>query len=266
VTEPAELLRLTCLALALWSAMTGLHLLAEGRVWQTGQALGWELLGQRRSRFYRSALLARVYAALSVRGLGAVLLALAAGLAVAPIGIATPVLLALLMLFIVLLALRTLADGASKIALIGAGGALLIALGLLLALPKLVFTGVLWSGGQLTLAYCSTGLAKLAIPAWRDGSALRGALSSYQWGERRVAALLDRRGVALAAAWAVILLEALFPLALFAPAGVLAAALAAMFALHLAIAAVMGINTYPWAFLSTYPAVWALGELARGVV
>jgi hypothetical protein len=266
MTEPAELLRLTSLALAMWSALTGLHLLAEGRVWQTGQALGWDLLGLRRSRVYGSALLEWIFARLSVAELGLALLALAIGLALVPVGAATPILLALLLVATALLALRTIADGAAKIALISAGGVLLMSLGLLLALPKLVLAGVLWSGGQLTLSYCTTGLAKLAIPAWRDGSALREALSSYQWGERRVAALLTRRGVALIAAWAVILLEAVFPLALFAPAGVLAAALVAMFALHLAIAAVMGINTYPWAFLSTYPAVWALGGLARGFV
>jgi hypothetical protein len=129
-----------------------------------------------------------------------------------------------------------------------------------------VLAGVLWSGGQAVIAYCTTGVAKLALASWRDGLALRAALSSYQWGEARTATLLARPGVALAAAWAVILLEALFPLALFGPAWLLAAALAAMFTLHLAIAVVMGINTYPWAFLSTYPAIWALGELARGVL
>lgn len=266
MSDPAALLRLICLALAVWAALTGLHLLAERRGWDAGQALGWDLLRLRRSRFYRARLLDGMFRGMTIRKLGAALLVLAAALVAVPIGSATPLILVLLMTAIALLALRTGADGASKIALIAATGGLLIALGQLLALPKLVLAGVLWSGGQAVLAYCATGAAKLAIASWRDGSALRGALSSYQWGEAQTAALLGKPDVAPVAAWAVILLEVLFPLALFAPAGVLAAALGAMFALHLAIALVMGINTYPWAFLCTYPAIWALGGLARGLL
>lgn len=266
MSDPAALLRLTCLALAAWAALTGLHLLAERRIWNKGQALGWDLLRLRRSRFYRFRVLGWLYQSFDVRSCGLALLCSAAGLIVVASGPGTPMVLGVLIALTALLALRIGADGASKIALIAASGALLVSLGLLFALPKLVLAGVLWSGGQLTLSYCTTGVAKLAIPGWRDGSALSGALSSYLWGEARTAALLERRGVAMAAAWAVILLEALFPLALFAPAGVLAAALAAMFVLHLAIAAVMGINTYPWAFLSAYPAAWALGELVRGLL
>ncbi len=266
MSDPVTLLRLTCTALAIWAAVTGLHLLAERRGWDAGQALGWDLLRLRRSRFYRARLLGGLFRLVTIRMLAVALLVLAAALIAVPIGIATPLLLAMLMAATALLALRTGADGASKIALVAATGGLLAALGLVLALPSLMLAGVLWSGGQAVLAYCTTGAAKLAIAGWRDGSALRSALSSYQWGEARTAALLERRGVAMVAAWAVILLEVLFPLALFAPAGVLAAALGAMFALHLAIALVMGINTYPWAFLSAYPAIWALGELARGLI
>ena len=95
---------------------------------------------------------------------------------------------------------------------------------------------------------------------------MRKALSSYIWGHRLPANLLRSNALALTLAWAVMLGEALFPLALLAPPEVLAAALGTMFLFHLATALFMGLNTYPWGFVTAYPAVFALSLWLRGLL
>jgi hypothetical protein len=56
-------------------------------------------------------------------------------------------------------------------------------------------------------------------------------------------------------AWSVMLAEAGAPLAVLLPAHGIALALVAGLAFHVANAACMGLNTFVWSFLATYPAV-----------
>jgi hypothetical protein len=61
----------------------------------------------------------------------------------------------------------------------------------------------------------------------------------------------------------VIVPEVLFPFALLLPPEGLAAVLGLFLLFHLTIAAAMGLNTYPLAFVAAYPATLMLGQWLR---
>ena len=178
----------TCTLLGLWGLLAGAQWLVDARAWRAGGALGWELLSLRRSRFWRSPLLAQTFELLPVSALVLGLLLASIGLIAAPQDAAILPLLALFIAATVLLVIRTNADGASKMVLVSAYGAVLMALGLASGERALLLAGMIWTGGHLTLSYAVSGWSKLALANWRDGSALRKALSSYIWGHRLPAA------------------------------------------------------------------------------
>lgn len=257
------LLRTSCALLGLWGMLKAGQWFADLRRWGPGQALGWDLQSLRKGSRPGTALLGWLYSQTGLGLLSASLALTGMALVAAPLGPYSGVLLAAGVGLIQLLARRSGSDGADKIATIAASGALLQALGLTLGNDVLVLAGGLWTGGQLTLAYFAAGASKLILADWRSGAAPRAALTSYMWGNRWSALAMRRAGVARALAWAVMLSEALFPLALLAPLPWLLAALAGMLLLHAGIAVVMGLNTYPLAFLAAYPAVIWLSQWLR---
>ncbi len=260
--EPELALRATGLALGLWGALSAIESLADLGAWRNDGPLGWPLQGLRRGRWTGLPGLGALWSRRGLTGLLLVQLASSLALLAAPVAAG----FALFWLVTLLLALRLGPNGADKIALVVAAGGALQALGLALAAPRLWLAGVLWTGGQLTIAYFAAGASKLVLAPWRSGAAMRDSLSSYAYGHRWAAATLRGPAPAAALAWAVMLAEALFPLALLLPAPMLAAVLAGFFVFHLAIAATMGLNTYPWAFLAAYPAVLLLGQTLRGAL
>jgi hypothetical protein len=145
-------------------------------------------------------------------------------------------------------------DGADQLGLI-----LFVAVSLAHLRPSpVVVEAVLWFVALLAcLAYFTSGAAKLAGRRWRDGTGLTGVFETETYGARAVCGLLRRhRWLAVGASWAVIAGESFFPAALVAPTPVAAALLALGVSFHLGAAAVMGLNTFLWAFPATYPAVW----------
>lgn len=264
VPDYAAVLRWMSVAIAIWSTIASLELVAVRRAFHPGQPLGTDLAALVRGRMIPRLLtspLASPRALLLVPLLrlaaGLVLPFLAAGgaaVALVPI-LATTALLSLV---------KGGSDGADKIALVACVAALAIALGLVIGDAWLCLAGVVWAAGQAGIAYVASGVAKLARPFWRSGAALAAAMTSYRSGHRLAAAVVRHRGAALALAWGVMLVEALFPLALVAPPAVCIALLAALAAFHSATAVVMGLNTYPWAFIATYPCVMAANAIVRG--
>lgn len=154
-------------------------------------------------------------------------------------------------------------DGSDKIGLIVMAGTLLTAAGVVAEDPGLAMAGILLTGGQLVLSYLAAGISKLAASGWRSGETLTAIMATQAWGDKRVSALLRFPLLAWGASWAVILAEALFPLALLASAPWLIGAMAALFLFHLATAVFMGLNKFPWAFLAAYPAVFLLSRALR---
>jgi hypothetical protein len=259
---PGELfLEASCRILGAWAILAGMGWLADAPRWADGGPLGRDLHRWQRSRWTRWRLFDVLHSSRGLAVLGAFQAMLGLWFLLAP----SHPLLALfaLGLTIAVQVLRGGGDGADKLALVVIAGSILQALGNAHDLPALTFAGVLWIGGQLTLAYATSGYSKLRHAVWRSGAAIRGALSSYAFGCGWAARLVRADGSAKLLAWAVILPELLFPFALLLPPEWLAAALGLFLLFHLVIAAAMGLNTYPLAFAAAYPATLMLGQWLR---
>ena len=260
------LLRATCVLLGIWGVINAAQWFADMRQWSDGRALGWDLQRLRRGRLYRVNFYRSLYNPTGLSVLAGVLLITSVALIVTPFSVATIALLGCFAVATLLLALRSGTDGADKMALVVATGAMLQSFGASFGEQRLVLAGVLWTGGQLTLAYFASGASKALLAPWRQGDALGAVFSSYMWGHRWMAAITRRRETAMFLAWLVMLPELLFPLALMAPFDWLCVILAGFFLFHMAIAVMMGLNHYPWAFLAAYPSVLLLGQWLRSTL
>jgi hypothetical protein len=110
---------------------------------------------------------------------------------------------------------------------------------------------------QGCLSYFVAGIAKVISPVWRSGEAVRRVLGTRTYGSRRSASLVSgRAGVCVALSWLLMLFECTFPLALaFGKSGFAVFAVLGIF-FHVTNAAIMGLNTFVWAFVATYPAIF----------
>lgn len=109
---------------------------------------------------------------------------------------------------------------------------------------------------QGCLSYFVAGIAKVVSPVWRSGEAVRRILGTRTYGTSRSASLVSGRdSVCLALSWLLMLFECSFPLALaFGKTGfTVFAVLGVLF--HMTNAVTMGLNTFVWAFVATYPAI-----------
>jgi Vitamin K-dependent gamma-carboxylase len=109
---------------------------------------------------------------------------------------------------------------------------------------------------QGCLSYLVAGIAKVVSPVWRSGEAIRRILGTRTYGSRRSASLVSGRDrVCVVLSWLVMLFECTFPLALvFGITGVVIFGVLGIF-FHIANAVIMGLNTFVWAFVATYPAI-----------
>jgi hypothetical protein len=109
---------------------------------------------------------------------------------------------------------------------------------------------------QACLAYFVAGAAKLAEPSWRSGRAIPLISSTLTWGNGAHAAVLNsHRRLALALCWVTMLGECSVPLALVVPLPAAFAILGLAGFFHVLTAIEMGLNSFVWAFGSTYPAI-----------
>jgi hypothetical protein len=119
--------------------------------------------------------------------------------------------------------------------------------------------GLWFIAAQAAVAYVVAGVAKLAAPGWRSGTAMATILATQSYGNEALARIVQRwPWLARAASWAVMIWECSFPLILLLPRGARLPFLAAGVVFHLANAAVMGLHTFVWPFVATYPALWAV--------
>lgn len=128
---------------------------------------------------------------------------------------------------------------------------------------RMATVGALW---YVALHACNSyflaGLVKLRTPNWRSGRALVGFLQTTVYGRAPVpSAWLEQPLASRVAAWSVIGLECLFPLALINSTG--CAALVGMaFMFHVGNAYVFGLNRFLLAWAATYPALWWCSQQA----
>ena len=251
--------------IALWLLLATAQWLAAGSLFAESQPLAWAGLARRRTQ----RVLGRIRRRLSARAIKALLGVQLVAAAVLGATGALPTLIACLALLLltmgsfVLLSGEFWANGSDKIGMIAMAGTLLTAIGVAAGDAGLALAGAIVTGGQLTLCYAVAGGSKLFFPTWRNGTELVGVMASQSWGHPLGHRLTRVRPLAIMASWTLILVEMLFPLALLAPQGWLAAALGVMLAFHVATALLMGLNTFPWAFAAAYPAVLLLGRAIR---
>jgi hypothetical protein len=106
------------------------------------------------------------------------------------------------------------------------------------------------------LAYLSAGVWKAVSPIWRREPALVSILSTRAYGNSWLAAVLGRsRAVGVATSRMVFVWEIAFVTVLLLPPTWVWVALATGAAFHLANGVLMGLNTFLWAFVATYPAI-----------
>jgi hypothetical protein len=109
---------------------------------------------------------------------------------------------------------------------------------------------------QSCLSYCVAGFAKLSAAGWRNGTFLPGILAQHFYGSPVVSDYLKQHpGVARAASSSVIFWECTFPVVMFVPAKLRWAILGVGIAFHCVNGLLMGLNSFVWAFASTYPAI-----------
>jgi hypothetical protein len=112
-------------------------------------------------------------------------------------------------------------------------------------------------GLQVVLSYFLSGWVKIVNRDWRSGKALCDvfAFSAYPVSEG-LRALARQPRLLFCGAWAVMVFELMFPLALFTPVTLmLALSIAVLF--HLANAFLFGLNRFVWFWFATYPSlIW----------
>jgi hypothetical protein len=110
---------------------------------------------------------------------------------------------------------------------------------------------------QSCLSYSTAGIAKLTSQEWRSGSAIASVWNTRIYGWSRVGAPLRAHPkVSLCVGWSLIAFECLFFVSLFGPRPATIAVLAIGVIFHATSAVVMGLNTFFWAFIATYPAIY----------
>jgi hypothetical protein len=153
-----------------------------------------------------------------------------------------------------LLALRSgyLLDGADRMLLVTA---VACCLGSLSPTPAGAAFALFFLAAQLSLAYGTAGLAKLAESAWRNGDSLLSVFSAGIFGRPALHrfAVIHRSKVKFAAR-AVVLGEIAASLAPWSPPKVAIALLTGAAFFHFAAAAAMGLNTFLFAFPALFPA------------
>src|SRR5688572_16281210 len=123
---------------------------------------------------------------------------------------------------------------------------------------KLIATGFI--AAQLILSYLTSGIAKLISPVWRNGKAMHFITRMVTYCPPSFTRFFNRRLFAVSICWLIILFELLSPLLLLfgKPGAIIFIALGALF--HGGIAIMMGLTTFVFAFLATYPILY---EFAR---
>jgi hypothetical protein len=117
---------------------------------------------------------------------------------------------------------------------------------------------------QSALSYFTAGVAKVISSEWRRGSSLTGVMNTGSYGHKAFAEfLLNRPIYAKVLSWLLIGFECLFPLALFMGKYCVVFLIGGLI-FHLLNAAIMGLNTFVWAFLATYPSVLFCALQIRG--
>lgn len=124
--------------------------------------------------------------------------------------------------------------------------------------------GLWFLAAQAGMSYTAAGVAKAMSREWRDGSALFKIFNTQAYGIRAIARFLrEHPRLGWWVCWSVIVAECAFPTIFFVPVPIMLGMLMAGVVFHATCAAIMGLNSFLWAFAATYPAVAHANHLIR---
>ncbi len=116
--------------------------------------------------------------------------------------------------------------------------------------------GIFFITAQLFLSYLVSGIAKLISTEWRSGLAIQGILSTYTYGTSITRDIFtNRKKLSQVVCWMVIVLEIIYPAAIFLDIPYIYGAVIAGILFHVSIAVLMGLNDFVWGFSSAYPSL-----------
>ena len=115
--------------------------------------------------------------------------------------------------------------------------------------------GLFFIAAQASLAYGVSGFLKVPQLGWRNGSYVKEILSTSSFGNKVLLAFVEKHQLAAKALGLSIGLgDCVLCLGALLPPPLTAVIFCFGFVLHLGIAAILGLNTFFWSFVATFPA------------
>lgn len=133
----------------------------------------------------------------------------------------------------------------------------LLSLATLAPSSELIGTVCLWGISiQSVLAYFENGSTKIKLDHWRNGKAISLIFELPPYYNPRLSACLHKHTlIAKAGAWSVVVFECLFPITLISGPTILFTFLTLGIVFHLVNSITLGLNSFFWPFLASYPAI-----------
>lgn len=247
-------LTITRLLIAIWAIVTSLEWLVNRSSFEPGAVLDRRVMSLRQN----GSLLRFIWSNFSLGQVATVRLAIAVFLAVSsePAYAAFAAILLLVLSTLISAQAGYGGDGSDQMGSVALIGLILAATGLATGNWGIWFSGILVSGGQLTISYFVSGFSKWLSPIWRSGAALPGVMGTYNYGHALgVSAIGGRPWLAMMICWTIFVSETIFPFSLGLSPNIFYVILSCFFVFHLINAFFMGLNAFVWSFSATYPSV-----------
>lgn len=142
---------------------------------------------------------------------------------------------------------------------------LVSAIGRSIPSPQAKSFAVIFIGLQGCVAYAAAGWAKRSAEGWRSGALLQKILTTSTYGAPVIGRYVGRRAFGLLSK-GLLTWQCTFPLVLVLPERLAYLSLACGVVFHVANAALMGLNTFVWSFIATYPAILYTRGVAHELV
>jgi hypothetical protein len=260
-TDP-EAITLAMVALAsIGASISTLEWLANRNQLRPGGLFAWDVIGTRQflaGKPLRTRVLGRL---LAYRRYCLVLLVRVIALAVLPVIVWMELRAAIVILLTVVVATTLLVNLRSPYGQDGSDQ-MFVQIHLPLLLAFLVGTtltlkiAIWYIALQACLSYFTSGMAKAVSPMWRGGNVVFRIFNTRTYGYEPVATLLlARPRLTRVVDWSAFTIEMAFPLAIVLGFPAVLFFIAWGVAFHTMNALVMGLNSFFWAFVGTYPAV-----------
>lgn len=129
--------------------------------------------------------------------------------------------------------------------------------------PFVLKIGLLFLSGQLIIAYSTAGWLRIIQPTWRNGSDLLLVIRQHTYGNKLIwEKAREHPAISKYASLTILIFESSILFALFLPLNYFILYLCLGVLFHLLNAIIMGLNTFFWTFLATYPAIiWTCIQL-----